>query len=376
MNKRVLAITVNEITNDNRVINYTNALARNGFKTSLICPAISKVQKNDYNFVPIFINVATKRLPSIYIFNYLKLLEFTLKVFFKAKKLDTDIIHANDLKGLIIASLIKRRIHSKVKIIYDAHEYETETNGLKGIQKKVYQFFEKRYIQDVYRMITVSDTIADEYVRLYGVEKPTVLLNVPQFSFEKNRKYDLFRERFNIRNDQRIFLYQGYLMPGRGIEILLESFNQLQNDNDVIIFMGRGSLTDLIQNYYPTGRIYYHEFVNPKEYLNFTSSADVGIAFIEDISLSDRYCLPNKLFEYMFCGLPIICSNLPEMRKLVEEHSIGIVAKENSIAGFRKAIEEVDSCGLDFFKQNLPQASSIYSWANQEKRLINLYNQL
>jgi glycosyltransferase involved in cell wall biosynthesis len=78
----------------------------------------------------------------------------------------------------------------------------------------------------------------------------------------------------------------------------------------------------------------------------------------------------------MFCGLPIICSNLPEMRKLVEEHSIGIVAKENSIEGFRKAIEEVDSSGLDFFKQNLPQASSIYSWANQEKRLINFYNQL
>jgi glycosyltransferase involved in cell wall biosynthesis len=376
MNKTVLAITVNEITNDNRVINYTNALALHGFKTLLVCPAICNFQKTDYHFSPIFIKIITKKLPSISIFNYLKLIEFFLKVFFKSMKWNPDIIHANDLKGLMIAALIKRRIHSDVKIVYDAHEYETETNGLQGVQKKVYQYLEKRYIQDVYRMITVSDTIADEYVRLYGVERPTVLLNVPQFSFEKNRKYDLFRERFKIRNDQRIFLYQGYLMPGRGIEILLESFNQLENDNDVIIFMGKGSLTDLIQNYYPTGKIYYHEFVDPKEYLNFTSSADVGIAFIEDISLSDRYCLPNKLFEYMFCGLPIICSNLPEMRKLVEAHSIGIVAKENSIAGFRKAIEEVDSSGLDFFKQNLPQASSIYSWANQEKRLINFYNQL
>uniref|UniRef100_UPI00404871FF glycosyltransferase family 4 protein n=1 Tax=Algoriphagus sp. TaxID=1872435 RepID=UPI00404871FF len=376
MNKTVLAITVNEITNDNRVINYTNALALHGFKTLLVCPAISNFQKTDYHFSPIFIKIITKKLPPISIFNYLKLIEFFLKVFFKSMKWNPDIIHANDLKGLMIAALIKRRIHSDVKIVYDAHEYETETNGLQGVQKKVYQYLEKRYIQDVYRMITVSDTIANEYVRLYGIEKPTVLLNVPQFSFDKNLKYDLFRERFKIRNDQRIFLYQGYLMPGRGIEILLESFNQLQNDNDVIIFMGKGSLTDLIRNYYPTGKIYYHEFVNPKEYLNFTSSADVGISFIEDISLSDRYCLPNKLFEYMFCGLPIICSNLPEMRKLVEEHSIGIVAKENSIEGFRKAIEEVDSSGLDFFKQNLPQASSIYSWANQEKRLINLYNQL
>jgi glycosyltransferase involved in cell wall biosynthesis len=376
MNKTVLAITVNEITNDNRVINYTNALARNGFNTMLICPVTSKTQKTDFNFAPIFINLATKGLPSISVFNYLKFLEFTLKVFFKSKKLNPNIIHANDLKGLIIAALIKRRINTEVKIIYDAHEYETETNGLHGVQKKVYQYLEKRYIQDVCRMITVSDSIANEYVRLYGIEKPMVLLNVPQFNFDKNRKYDLFRERFKIRKNQRIFLYQGYLIPGRGIEILLESFNQLHKDNDVIIFMGKGSLVEMIKNYHYSGNIYYHEFVDPKEYLNFTSSADVGISFIEDISLSDRYCLPNKLFEYMFCGLPIICSNLPEMRKLVEEHSIGIVAKENSIAGFRKAIEEVDSRGLDFFKQNLPQASSIYSWANQEKRLINFYNQL
>lgn len=376
MNKTVLAITVNEITNDNRVINYTNALALHGLKTLLVCPATSKVQKTDFHFSPIFIKLITKKLPPISIFNYLKFIEFFLKVFFKSMKWNPDIIHANDLKGLIIAAVIKRRIHSDVKIVYDAHEYETETNGLQGIQQKVYQYLEKRYIQDVYSMITVSDTIANEYVRLYGIEKPTVLLNVPQYTFDKNRKYDLFRERFKIRNDQRIFLYQGYLMPGRGIEILLESFNQLQNDNDIIIFMGKGSLTDMIKNYHRSGNIYYHEFVDPKEYLNFTSSADVGISFIEDISLSDRYCLPNKLFEYMFCGLPIICSNLPEMRKLIEEYSIGIVAKENSIEGFRKAIEEVDSSGLDFFKQNLPQASSIYSWANQEKRLINLYNQL
>lgn len=376
MNKTVLAITVNEITNDNRVINYTNALALHGLKTLLVCPETSKVQKTDFQFSPIFIKLITKKLPPISIFNYLKFIEFFLKVFFKSMKWSPDIIHANDLKGLIIAALIKRRIHSDVKIVYDAHEYETETNGLQGVQKKVYQYLEKRYIKDVYRMITVSDTIADEYVRLYGIDNPTVLLNVPQYTFDKNRKCDLFRERFKIRNDQRIFLYQGYLMPGRGIEILLESFNQLQNDNDIIIFMGKGSLTDMIKNYSRSGNIYYHEFVDPKEYLNFTSSADVGISFIEDISLSDRYCLPNKLFEYMFCGLPIICSNLPEMRKLIEEYSIGIVAKENSIEGFRKAIEEFDSSGLDFFKQNLQQASSIYSWANQEKRLINLYNQL
>lgn len=376
MKKTVVAITVTEISNDNRVINYTNSLALHGFKTFLVSPTPSKAQRTDYHFTPIFINLVTKKLPSISLLNYLRFLEFVIKVFLKSKKWSLDIIHANDLKGLIIAALIKKRIHPEVQIVYDAHEYETEINGLKGVQKKVYQYLEKRYIQEVHQMITVSDTIANEYVRLYGVEQPVVLLNVPRFSFDKDRKYDLFRERFNLRIDQRIFLYQGYLMPGRGIEVLLESFNQLQDDNDVIIFMGKGILKELIKSYSHTGKIFYHEFVDPKKYLNFTASADVGISFIEDISLSDRYCLPNKLFEYMFCGLPIICSNLPEMKKLVEAHSIGVVAKENSVAGFREAIEALNLLGLSYFKQNIPYASSIYSWSNQEKKLIKLYSQL
>jgi glycosyltransferase involved in cell wall biosynthesis len=377
MNKTVLAISVTEITNDNRVINYTNALALHGYRTLLVSPATSKAQRIDYQFFPVFVNLISQKLPSTSVFNYLKLVEFILKVFMKSKQWSPDIIHANDLKGLIIAALIKRRIHPNVKIIYDAHEYETETNGLKGVMKKVYQYLENRYIHDVFHMITVSNTIANEYVRLYGVKKPTVLFNVPQFTFDENRKYDLFREKFDIRSDQRIFLYQGYLIPGRGIEVILESFNQLQEDNDVIIFMGNGSLTDYIKRHKKYNKsVFFHPFVSGEVLLEYTSSADCGISFIEDISLSDRYCLPNKLFEYMFCGLPVICSNLPEMKKLVEECSIGIVAKENSIAGFREAIEELDSRGLAFFKQNLPQASSIYSWSNQEKVLIDLYNKL
>ena len=83
MNKTVLAITVNEITNDNRVINYTNALALHGLKTLLVCPETSKVQKTDFQFSPIFIGVITIKLPPFFIFNYLKLFEFLLKVFFK-----------------------------------------------------------------------------------------------------------------------------------------------------------------------------------------------------------------------------------------------------------------------------------------------------
>lgn len=376
MNKDVLAITVTDITNDNRVLNYTNALANHGYPIFLLCPASTKQQKTTYQFNPVFIRLVTDKLPSYSLFNYLKLFEFIIKSFLKSRHYRPQIIHANDLKGLLIAALIKKWFHKEVKIVYDAHEYETEVNGLKGFQKKIYKLLERRIIKQVTRMITVSDTIAQEYVRLYGLEKPEVLLNVPKVTFKGDSKFDLFREKFKIRTDQRIFLYQGYLMPGRGIEILLESFKGLEDDKDVIVFMGKGSLTDLIKSYQKTGSVFFHEFVNPSQYLHYTSSADVGISFIEDISLSDRYCLPNKLFEYMFCGLPIICSNLPEMKKLVEGNGIGIASASNTEEGFKNAVEQMNCQDFDLFRANTVAAAAKYSWSDQERRLLALYGQL
>jgi len=376
MRKTVLAITVNEITNDNRVINYTNALAKNGYTTFLFSPQTTKEHKATYFFNSVYIKLLSERLPSFFMFNYLRLFEFIFKAYKRSKSYQPDIIHANDLKGLLIASRIKKYIKKDVQIVYDAHEYETEVNGLKGVQKRIYKLLERGLMKYVTRMITVSDTIAQEYVKLYGIEKPEVLLNVPKFTFPENQEYDLFRQKFKIKSDQRIFLYQGYLMPGRGIEILLEAFIGLDYDKDVIVFMGKGSLSDLIKSYQKTGRVFFHDFVDPSEYLKYTSSADVGISFIEDISLSDRYCLPNKLFEYIFCGLPVICSNLPEMKKLVETEKVGIIANSNTVNGFKEAVIEMNSVGLSSFDKGLLSASKKYSWERQEEKLIILYGQI
>ena len=376
MGKNILALTTKEIANDNRVINYTNALASHGHQVSLICPDSRKQTTTHYQFSTVYISLFAQRLPSFFVFNLVKTLEFIFRSVFRAKKIKCEVIHANDLQGLVVASLIKRLAHKDAAIVYDAHEYETEANGIKGFRKKIYQFLERKLIKEVSRVITVSDTIANEYVRLYGIEQPTVLLNVPKITRDPREKHNLFREKLEIRPDQRIFLYQGYLMPGRGVDILLNTFSKLDSDKNVIVFMGKGKLKELIDDYREQGNIYFHHFVDPNEFLNYTSSADVGIAFIQDISLSDRYCLPNKLFEYISCGLPVICSNLPEMKKLVETNKVGVVANENTEKGFKNAVDLMNSKDLDFFKANTSATSAKYSWLLQEEKLIQLYNRL
>ena len=88
--------------------------------------------------------------------------------------------------------------------------------------------------------------------------------------------------------------------------------------------------------------IYFHKAVSPDVLLDYTSSADFGISTIEDSCLSYRYCLPNKMFEYLMAGIPVIVSNLYEMKRLVESNMVGTVAKENTSDVLKEAIKEAE----------------------------------
>ena len=107
--------------------------------------------------------------------------------------------------------------------------------------------------------------------------------------------------------------------------------------------MGYGTLENLIQKISKEYKnIYFHKAVSPDVLLDYTSSADFGISTIEDSCLSYRYCLPNKMFEYLMAGIPVIVSNLYEMKRLVESNMVGTVAKENTSDVLKEAIKEAE----------------------------------
>ncbi|MBF4377114.1 glycosyltransferase, partial [Vibrio anguillarum] len=122
--------------------------------------------------------------------------------------------------------------------------------------------------------------------------------------------------------------------------------------------------------------IFFHPAVTPDVLLNYTSSADYGVSFIEDSCLSYRYCLPNKMFEYLMAGLPVLTSNLFEMKRLVEIEGVGIVAEENTVEGFRKAIELSLNQDYEEIQKNVFSARKKYCWEEQEQVLREIYNVL
>ena len=306
---------------------------------------------------------------------FFKLHRMKFNLLFAKECKDSDIIHCNDLLTLPMGVIVKKFYNKDVKIVYDAHEYETELNGLSGRKKFFRKLLERSLIRYADKVITVSNAIANEYVRLYNIEKPALVLNTP--SLKTIIKKNIFREKFGILEDKIVFLYQGGLVNGRGIEDILESFKGLNDSKGVVVFMGYGRLEETIEKYaQENDNIFYHPAVSPDVLLDYTSSADFGISMIEDICLSYRYCLPNKMFEYIMAEVPVIVSNLPEMRKVVDKYKVGVVAKHSGIKGLEEAIIEATKMDKSELIANIREAKKIFNWEEQEKVLLKTYEEL
>jgi len=303
-----------------------------------------------------------------YLFLYMALLK--LMIVKKTKQLN---IHNVEL--LPFAYIAKKIFNSRV--IYDTHELETERNSLGGKRQRLYRKIEKRFIGYCDRVIVVGDAIAEFYKKLYPkLSKPAVLLNTPYYNCLEQKR-DIFREKFNISIDKTIFLYQGSLAKGRNIEMILEIFSKREKDDAVVVFMGYGEFEGLVKSEADESHnIYFHEAVSPAVLQNYTASADFGISMIEDSCLSYHYCLPNKMFEYLMAEVPVIVSNLPEMKKLVEDNGVGIVAKENSKDGLERAIEKALLFDKKQIVKKIKKIKKEYNWEEQEKVLIELYREL
>jgi glycosyltransferase involved in cell wall biosynthesis len=234
------------------------------------------------------------------------------------------------------------KLQTGARLVYDAHELETETNGLRGLRRLLSKVTERALYRFVDETIVVSDAIAQWYERAYDRGRPAVVLNCPprRSAARTNR----LRESLAIGEHVIIFLYQGILGPGRGLEALLDAFEAQRHGDRILVLMGMGPYEQRVRAAAArTGSIRFHPAVPPDELLSYTASADIGVCLIEDTCLSYRYCMPNKLFECFSAGIPVIVSDLPEIARVVRETGAGWIvpldgeAINRIVAGIQRA---------------------------------------
>ena len=139
--------------------------------------------------------------------------------------------------------------------------------------------------------------------------------------------------------------------------------------------MGYGVLEDMVKEYENNfSNIHFQPAVKPEEGINYTKSADVGIHLLENTCLNHYYSLPNKVFEYIFSGLPLIVTNFPDMGKLIDDYQCGwkVSVDEKSVVDL---IEHISKEDIKEKRNNAINCRDNFGWDKEEEKLLKIYGQ-
>lgn len=377
--KKILHITHTNISSDNRILKEINALSKldnsviKGIGISLNEKTVNQhLDKKN-------IEIETLNLFSKKIFFYPRIInhffiffELFSRSIFKIIFFKPNIIHCHDTLVLPIG-LFYKCLNKNVTLIYDAHELESNKNGQSKFLEIITKFFEKISWGKIDILISVSNKIIKWYNQTYGEKNSLLIMNSPIFELKNfENKSEYFNTKYNIPRDKKIFIYVGLFSEGRSIEKIIRVFSSNKISSH-IVFLGFGPLENLIRkNSNKNKKIHYHSALRHDELVNVISDADYGLCLIENISLSDFYCLPNKLFEYAFAKIPILGSDFPEIKKIINEHDIGVTCNVEDEDSILNKILKLEGSKNKFQFKNLTKLG----WQNQENKLIKLYKQL
>ena len=299
--------------------------------------------------------------------------ELFFRMFFLSIRKKPNVIHCHDVVVLPIA--LAAKFVTGAKLIYDAHELESLKNGNTKMLTKLIYFAERIAWSFIDGLIVVSSSIEKWYHEHLGLKESAVILNAPvieRTSSYLNNQY--LREKYNIPSDKKIFLYVGILTAGRGIDLILSAFRD-EKVNSHLVFLGYGdmfnSLNEVAKN---NPRIHVHEAVKHDRVTEIASSADFGFCLIQNVSLSDYYSLPNKLFEYAFAGIKIIGSDFPEIASVVRKYDLGecVQLDRNQILDTVLKVELQPS----YEKKVSQSVKADLSWDAQSSKLRSLYTRV
>jgi glycosyltransferase involved in cell wall biosynthesis len=297
--------------------------------------------------------------------------EILIKMIVPGILLKPKVIHCHDTLVLPIGVLIK--LFTGAKLIYDAHELESQINAQPKILSKMTLWFERLSWGFVDVLICVSPSIIKWYEREFGPKENVLILNSPVFDLDvfQGNSNDYLRERFNIPANEKVFIYIGIIGTGRGVNLYLDIFKS-KDITSHIVFLGYGELVSTVKEYSDSyGNIHYLSPVVHHEVVRISKSADIGLAMIEAVSLSDYYCLPNKLFEYAFSSLFVIASDFPDMKQIVDEYDLGITCAVEKTA-LMELIKELSNKECSASKKDLYKLS----WQYQEELLLKAYDKI
>ena len=365
--KKVLLAVTNDLITDYRVHRTATTLQSMGFDVTLVGSIFRDKSelKRPYTI---------HRLEMFFRTGSLFYYEFNIRLFLFALKGGYNVFVANGLgalPGIGISAFVKRK-----PFVYDSYDLSTESAEMNGrpFIRWFWQITERSLIRKARRVYTISESIAEFLGSKYKISVD-IIRNAPEFHSIKNYppEYRLVHEGL------KVLIYQGAVNRGRGLELIINAMKYLPDAMFFIVGEGEEEkeLEKLVLKKSLYNRVIFYGRVPFEELKFLTMQADLGLSAEEDICLNYRYSLPNKLFDYIHAGIPVLVSGMPEMLKLVDGRQIGQIISDRSPEKLAEQIREMLSNDelVKMWRENAVATAKEFNWCKEKKKVIEIYEE-
>jgi glycosyltransferase involved in cell wall biosynthesis len=376
---RVTMLVRNTFTHDSRVEKEARSLTEAGHAVIVVAEASRTLpdaeSRDGYHVVRVVRPLA--RVP------LLRFIAYRRRLVRELVRTRPEVLHAHDSDTLEPVAAAARRL--RIPFVYDAHELWL--GQLRRGRSRIYWSLFLTYFRLVQRMlvpraaavITVSPAIASRLERAYDLAQVHVVPNYPEA--------DGVAVPIDLRSlpggdvipaEAPIVLYVGAIMPGRGIEELLAAMREVPEAH--LVLLGYGFLLEqiraLVREQGLAERVHFLGPVPPKQVVSYSASADVGVSPLFASAPSYALSLPNKLFQYMAAGLPVVASELPQVRDVVEGNAAGIcvdTSQPSLIAAALRSILEDPQGAARMGSAGREAVLRTYNWKTAARELLATY---
>lgn len=289
-----------------------------------------------------------------------------------------DILLSNDLDTLLPNFLITRL--KKQKLVYDSHEYFTGVPELAGrpVVRSIWKTIERIIFPRLKYVYTVNQSIASLYKTEYKVNVK-VIRNLPE-PVMPVRETDGLKEKLGLPRDKFIIILQGNgINMHRGAEEAVQAMQYL-NDG-VLLIAGNGDVIEILkkmtQDLNLCQKVIFKARMPMDRLIFYTQCAQLGLTLDKDTNINYRYSLPNKLFDYIQCRVPVLGSNLPEVAKIIEQYKIGDIIYTHEPKAIAEKFHSIinNPSQQAEWKKNLEKAAAMLSWNVEKPMLLQIFKE-
>ncbi len=367
--KKIIVSVTNDIYTDQRVRRVCEFLVNNGYEV-ILC---GRQLKNSKPLPKTPYKTVRFKLPFTKGAKFYA--AYNIRLFFYLLFHKTNALLSNDLDTLLANSWAKK-FKPNCKLYYDSHEYFLGVPEILNRPKvqNIWRKIEKKYLPKADKMYTVNESIANLYRKEYKKEVK-VVRNISDI---KTVKTTYSKKELGLPEDKNIVIIQGAgINIDRGAEETIEAIKLV--DNCVLIFVGDGDVIPILKQKVKAENLEDKVLFFGKrpydELMNFTALSDIGISLDKDTNINYRFSLPNKIFDYIHAGTPLLVSNLTEVKKIVTDYNVGVVVENHQPTTIANAINKMlsDKELYQTFKANTKTASKQLTWQNECEVLKTIY---